>query len=410
MRIALMTNNYKPFIGGVPISIERLADGLKKLGHEVTVFAPSYKEQEDEKDIFRYRSLIEGVAGGIVIPSPIDLRIEKEFRQNHYDIIHVHHPMLIGKTAVYLSKKYDIPLVFTYHTRYEQYLHYFMPKAVLKQKKIMNLSQRMVSKYLKSFFKNCHHVFAPTEGIKRYLTDSTLYGGNVTVLPTGLDNSSFEISKEDTDAVRRRYDAVGMPLFSTVSRIAHEKNIPFLLESICRFKEKYHYSFKVLIIGEGPNKNEYIEKCIQLGISENVIFTGAVPNEKLAAYYRASDAFLFASKTETQGIVLLESFAAGTPVIGVEASGVSDLVKDNENGCLVPENTDIFSDKMLLPVTDKMLLLKLKEGALQTAKDFRESKVADTAASQYNRVVIKYHSDKEAEQREAESWKISTVS
>lgn len=124
MKIALMTNNYKPIMGGVPISIERLARGLEDMGHQVTIFAPTYQEQQQEENVFRYATCMKHFIGGIVLPNPFDRRIEKEFRKQEYDVIHVHHPMLIGRTAVYLSRKYHIPLVFTYHTRYEQYLSY----------------------------------------------------------------------------------------------------------------------------------------------------------------------------------------------------------------------------------------------------------------------------------------------
>lgn len=124
MKIAMMTNNYKPFIGGVPVSIERLAEALRKEGHEVVIFAPMYPMQLLEKDVVRYNSLSRKMAGEMVIPNMFDSIIETKFREGKFDVIHVHHPMLIGNTAVYLSRKYKVPLVFTYHTRYEQYLHY----------------------------------------------------------------------------------------------------------------------------------------------------------------------------------------------------------------------------------------------------------------------------------------------
>ena len=142
MRIALMTNNYKPIMGGVPISIERLARGLRAMGHQVTVFAPSYGDgkggdgQTDEEGVFRYATLLRHFIGGIVLPNPYDRRIEEEFAKNHYDIIHVHHPVLISGTAVYLSKKYNIPLTFTYHTRYEQYVKCYT-KGLLRLEKVM---------------------------------------------------------------------------------------------------------------------------------------------------------------------------------------------------------------------------------------------------------------------------------
>ena len=119
----MMTNNYKPYVAGVPISVERLTEGLRRRGHQVVVFAPSYDDQEEEADVVRYRSLLRGVACGFSVPDSLDPKIERSFRDGNFDVIHVHHPMLIGRTARYLSRKYQIPLVFTYHTRYEQYLH-----------------------------------------------------------------------------------------------------------------------------------------------------------------------------------------------------------------------------------------------------------------------------------------------
>ena len=161
MRIALMTNNYKPMVGGVPISIERLKRGLESCGHQVTVFAPSYEEQEQEENVFRYATLVKKFIGGIVLPNPFDLKIEKEFKKHKFDVIHVHHPMLIGRTAVYLSEKYNIPLVFTYHTRYEKYVECYT-KGIAKLDRVMPL-------YLHTFLKHCDFVFAPTAGMRDYL-------------------------------------------------------------------------------------------------------------------------------------------------------------------------------------------------------------------------------------------------
>lgn len=405
----MMTNNYKPFVAGVPISVERLSEGLRAMGHEVTVFAPTYDEQEEEKDVFRYRTLLKGVAGGIVIPSPIDLRIEKEFKKNHYDIIHVHHPMLIGKTAAYLSEKYHIPLAFTYHTRYEQYLHYIIPKQILKNRRIAALTDRIVAAYLHSFFNRCSHIFVPTQCLKNYLTQECRYGSDqISVLPTGLKAESYHASEECTKAVREQYHAENIPLFCTVSRMAHEKNVPFLLSAIQRFKEKYKKPFKVLMIGEGPNRAEYETLVSESGLQDEVCFTGAIPNKELNAYYKASDAFIFASKTETQGIVLLEAFAAGIPVIAVDATGVCDLVQDGINGFVTEENIDIFADKMMIPITDIISAGMLKSGALTTAYEYLESEVALKASAQYNKAIMQYSARHSAQ--EAGKWKISTVS
>lgn len=411
MKIAMMTNNYKPFVAGVPISIERLTEGLRKLGHEVVVFAPTYKEQQEEIDTVRYHSLIQGICGGVSVPSPIDKRIEEEFKKREFDIIHVHHPMIIGKTAVYLSKKYNIPMTFTYHTRYEQYIHYVMPGKMLSYPKIVRTTERLIEGYLKSFFKNCHHIFAPTAGMESYLAENCGYEREkISVLPTGLADESFQPDQKAALEIRNRFGAKECPLFITVSRMAKEKNVPFLLQSVRRFKETYGKDFRFLLVGDGPDRKELEEMARKLGLSGEVFFTGKLENKLLKDYYGAADAFLFASRSETQGIVLLEAFAAKTPVIGVNATGVSDLIDDGKNGFLVPENMDIFSDRMHLLITDGLLCNNLKKGAKDSAVKFNESNIAEEALRQYNRVIEEYHSDIRKYKRGAEKWKLSIVS
>lgn len=345
MRIALMTNNYKPIVGGVPISIERLARELEELGHEVTIFAPTYKERQymaadrcadPERNVFRYSTCLNHFIGGIVLPNPFDLRIEREFREHPYDIIHVHHPMLIGRTAVYLSRKYHIPLVFTYHTRYEQYVAAYT-KGFLKMEHIMPL-------YLRGFLRHCNFVFAPTKGMREYLTDTCrVWPEKVGVLPTGIEKTNFDTDYGTDRKIRRQYGAEHIPFLLTVSRMADEKNVSFLLESLALVKEKYGKPFRMLMVGDGPDREALQRQSLKLGLGDFVTFTGAVANEEIAPYFRAADAFLFASKTETQGIVVLEAFAGATPVIAVKASGVEDLVDDGVNGILTREDREEYA-------------------------------------------------------------------
>ncbi len=406
MKIALMTNNYKPFIGGVPISVERLADGLRKEGHEVTVFAPTYEDWQKENDTcneVRYHSLIKNVAGGIVIPNPIDPKIEKSFKKGDFDIIHVHHPIAIGNTAVYLSKKYNVPLFFTYHTRYEQYLHYLKPIMWLEkgakydnnkykykiQKAILDVIQeRLVPGYLKSFMKNCHHIFAPTEGMRKYLINiCDIDEDKVSVLPTGLKEESFHGELQNIEKIRDEYKAKDCPLFLSVSRIAHEKNIPFLIEALAYYKMVYKKPFRMLFVGEGPNRAEYEEMVKKIHMENEIFFIGGIANEKLPDYYRAADLFLFASKTETQGIVIIETMAAETPVIAVKATGVSDIVKDGINGYLTKEDVSDFAEHIDLVMTQPSLLKELEKSAFETAYSYSQTKVAKRAAIMYQSII-----------------------
>ena len=402
MKIAMMTNNYKPFTGGVPISIERLAKGLEALGHDVTIFAPTYRTDSDtdngEEKIFRYKTFLNHFVGGIVLPNPFDKEIVAEFEKEKFDLIHVHHPMLIGRTAVYLAKRYDIPLVFTYHTRYEQYVKSYSGGRI-------NLDSVMPY-YLHTFMKNCSFVFAPTRGMKHYLSDvCKVSSGKIGILPTGVKKAYFQGNEKAINDIKQRYDAEGMPLLLTVSRMAGEKNVEFLLNSLVRVKDLYGDSFRVLMVGDGPDKEYLEEKSTELGLQKQVIFTGCVPNEEIAPYYQAADGFIFASKTETQGIVILEAFAGGTPVVALRASGVEDLVMDGDNGILTEENIEIYANKLAAFL--KAAAWKnnqyntLVQGALKSAWLYSEEAVALKAEHYYNVVVAEYEMQKK---RSGQRW------
>ncbi len=395
MRIALMTNNYKPVVGGVPISIERLAGGLKELGHEVTIFAPTYREADfpegsPEQDVFRYSTCLNRFVGGIVLPNPFDLRIEREFRKQRYDIIHVHHPMLIGRTAVYLSRKYCVPLVFTYHTRYEQYVRSYT-KGMLKMDRIMPL-------YLRRFLRHCDFVFAPTEGMQEYLTDTCKVRRSRTgILPTGIERKNFDIDPEEGRSIRRQYGGEKIPFLLTVSRMAGEKNVGFLLESLARVKALYGKPFRMLMVGDGPDREALRRRSEELGLGDTVVFAGAVPNQEIAPYFKAADGFLFASKTETQGIVVLEAFAGATPVIAVRASGVEDLVDDGVNGILTEEDSREYAEKVTVFLESldsdccagqsQEAYRQMSANAYRKGVLYREEAVALKAVHYYNSVI-----------------------
>lgn len=357
MRIAMMTNNYKPFIGGVPISIERLANELRRLGHEVYIFAPSYEEEAEEEYVIRYRSLKTKVRGEYIIPNALDRVIEEKFAQISFDLIHVHHPMMIGYVAQYLGKKYDIPVILTYHTRYEQYLHYLklfgkrpvseydMEKRIGIRAKTHQLAtstcEKVIAAHNRSFMKHCSMVFAPSGSMKEYLLGLGV-GTPVEVIPTGLLQEEFEYDLPEVTRIKERFHDKEY-LFCSVSRLEREKNIEFLLEGLKAFKEERGDCFRFLLIGKGGRRLLLEDKVKELELDNNVVFCGELPHEQLRNYYRASDAFLFASTSETQGIVLLEAMAARLPVVAVEASGVRDVIVEGFNGYMTKQKVSSFA-------------------------------------------------------------------
>lgn len=392
MKIAMMTNNYKPFIGGVPISIERLAEGLRKLGHQVTVFAPDGPGCENETDVVRYSVLFEQREKGLVIGNFIDRRIEESFRREHFDVIHVHHPVVIGFTAVYLSKKYGIPLAYTYHTRYEEYLHYFKLYERLEtgREPVRNAAHFgksvIVPKYLTAFADLCDTVFVPTASMKECLIKQGI-STPLEVLPTGIAAEAFVQNPEREKEIRSRYLNGEKWLFATTARLEKEKNLDFLLRGAARLKELAGDTFRIMIIGDGTRREALENLAEELGIRQQIVFTGRVPNGEVSHYLHAADGFLFASKSETQGIVLLEAMAAGCPVVAVRASGVVDVVSQEQNGILTEESEDEWAAAVMRLMNDQPLYRKLSEGAAQTASLYKAETVAKEAERQYRNMM-----------------------
>ena len=386
MKIAMLTNNYKPFVGGVPISVERLTKELRKQGHEVTVFAPDYGfdpeyGQVKEEGVIRLQVTRHKMENGMVYPKLISREIRKAFEEQQFDCIHVHQPMFVGTQALYLGRKYQIPVIYTYHTRYEDYLHYIPlfkeEQAGRWRKELIRLGKEyVVPGYMRWFTNQCDLVFAPTPGMQNRIREN---GTEVpmAVMPTGLDDSFYLEDKEKTRAIRRTYlgDEKSGHLFCSVSRLEEEKNPVFLLKGIRCLKEKLPFSFRVLLLGEGSMRNELEILAGRMGLEDTVVFLGNIPNEDVKQYLYASELFLFASKSETQGIVLEEAMAAGNPVVAVRASGAEDLIKNGINGCMTEEDVEIWSTKAAELIQNPDYGQICME-ARKTAESYRASRLA----------------------------------
>ena len=384
MRIAMFTNNYKPYIGGVPISIEHLAEALRARGHKVWVFAPSYKNEIEEEYVIRYPSFPFQVAGAPV-PDILTGIFLKKVRELEIDVIHVHHPALVGNVALHIRRKLGIPVVFTYHTRYMEYLHYI--------RGLENLEEHtgFLDWYLRRFCNDCDLLVAPTPGIRSYL-----YGKEVIrpveVLPTGIPAEAFLPDEKRAAEIRKRYIGDADYLFCTVSRLAAEKNLVFQMQGLAhlgRLLKKRGKTFRHLFIGDGPAKESLVRMAEELGLSEHVIFVGNVENHEMKNYQAACDAFLFTSKSETQGIVLLEAMAAGNPVVALDASGVRDIVANGENGFLTGGDAADWAGRVAELVTNEALQHQMRANAVRTAMQYTEDEIARRAEQYYKKVCRK---------------------
>ncbi|MBK5252264.1 MAG: glycosyltransferase [Peptostreptococcaceae bacterium] len=322
LSIAMFTNNYLPFVGGVPISIKRLAYALRKRGHKVVIFAPEYPGTYDyEDDVFRCKLLFYKKTSkfNYAIANIYSPKIDKEFMKSRFDVVHVHHPFWMGGKGLNLGKQYNIPVVLTYHTRLEMYSDN-LPIFKLVFKNI--LSHRII----RNFAQKCDAIISPTISAKEYLENVGVSRQKL-ILPTGIDFEKYRAVDEiSIETIKNQYAPKGEVLLCSVSRLSIEKNINFLIRGLNFVKEHSTIKFKCMIIGDGPERENIQNLIDEHSLNNEVILIGSVNQEEISKYYLASDLFVFSSLSETQGMVLLEAMAGKCPVVCVRSSGTDDVI------------------------------------------------------------------------------------
>ena len=385
LRVAMFTNNYLPFIGGVPLSIDRLHRGLVQLdAAAVKVFAPTYpQEWPDPGDgsVFRCPALFYAHLNNSPVANIFSRKIDMVFKTFDCDLVHVHHPFWLGQKGMRLARKYGIPVVFTYHTRLERYMNYIpLPGTVLK-----NLAAHFL---IKHFANRCDAIITPTSSTEEYLRNLGV-SALIETIPTGINIGDYKRwSPQQVQALRSKYAPSGERLLISVSRMAKEKNLDFLIDGLAKVKSRTHTPFKCLLVGDGPEKSRLEEKVASLGMDDRVVFAGNVEPHGVVGCYLAADLFVFASTSETQGMVLLEAMAGGCPVVAVRASGVYDVVKDGYNGFKVAESTESWAEAVANLLEDGQQLSVLSGNSLVFAEDYSMEKITEKVLRLYRRVVV----------------------
>jgi glycosyltransferase involved in cell wall biosynthesis len=280
-----------------------------------------------------------------------------------------------------LAKRRGIPVVFTYHTRLERYTHYIpLPGAVLKSIAAHSL--------IKHFANKCDAIITPTASTEEYLRNLGV-SSLIETIPTGISIGDYKsFSPQQIHDLRSQYVASGEILLISVARMAEEKNLDFLIDGLVKVKERTHMPFKCLLVGGGPERARLEAMVAELDMDKQIIFAGNMIPQELIRCYLAADLFVFASTSETQGMVLLEAMAGGCPVVAVRASGVYDVVKDGYNGFKVPESTESWAKAVAILLEDKQLLLALSENSRAFAENYSVEKVTEKVSRLYRRVLV----------------------
>lgn len=384
LTVAMFTDNYFPFIGGVPISIRRLSVALRARGHKVVIFAPDYPMPcEAEEDLERFKLLYYHKRGLFQFPctNTLSPKIEKAFTATHFDLVHVHHPFFMGRKGVALAKKYDLPVVFTYHTRIDQYAEN-IPFLKLIFQNI--LSHRMVRK----FAQKCNGIIAPTKSAKEYLENIGVSRHKV-VLPTGVDFGEYmPVNRELIREIKNRYVPEGQVLLCSASRLAIEKNLSFLIEGLRLVKERSDRPFRCLMLGDGPERENLQRQIDESGLSNEVVLAGQIPPTDMAAHFQAADVFVFSSLSETQGMVILEAMAGGCPAVCVRSSGTDDVVQDGANGYKTLEEPGLWAEKVAYLLEHDEERQAMGQNAAKYAQSFSEEKIAERVEAFYNKCIV----------------------
>ncbi|MFO7807350.1 MAG: glycosyltransferase [Candidatus Moraniibacteriota bacterium] len=361
MKIGFFTNTYLPINYGATVSVETFRKSLEKLGDEVFIFAPRHKDYEDENDsVFRYPSFMYNYKENYPIAIPFYPPIDNKIKELNLDIIHSHQPFSLGKKGLRQAKKNNIPIIFTHHTRYEDYAHYvpILPESVLAD---------LVKDEATRFANQCDLVIAPSKSIKEMI-QSRGVKTRIEILPTGIDFNKFQRGKREN--IRKKFGIKKNELLLlNVGRIEEEKNIMFMMDCIVE-TIKNNSRIKMMFAGKGSLKRELQEKARKNKIENKVIFPGLVDREEIQDYFAAGDIYLQTSTSETQGISLYEAMASSLPCLAVESTGAVDVVSNFENGLLAKKNKKDFQEKLQKILNDKKLREKIKKNALKTSGNY----------------------------------------
>jgi 1,2-diacylglycerol 3-alpha-glucosyltransferase len=327
MNILMVTNTYRPIVGGLERSIEVFSQEYRKRGHRVKIIAPTFENMPPrEKDVVRVPAIHHFRKSDFSIELPIPSIAEKSLNGFYPDIVHSHHPFFLGDTAFRIAVELKSPLIFTHHCLYEKNTHYAPAGDSPAMKKF-------VVELATGYANLCEHVFAPSESLAHLLKERGVHTP-MDVVPTGIYIK--ELAGGDGEAVRGKCSiAPGSFVVGSVSRLVPEKNVLFLTRAVSDFLRTEKSAYFV-VAGKGQNENEMRDYFEKQGVAERVRFLGLLNRDELADFYAAMDVFAFASTTETQGLVIIEAFAARVPVVAIDSWGVRDVVKDGVNGILLP--------------------------------------------------------------------------
>ena len=375
MNIGIFTDSYFPQLSGVATSIKTLKDALEKQGHNVFIFTttdPHIKKGAVEANIFRFSS--------VPFISFTDRRVAfrgffeatKVAREVKLDIVHTQTEFALGMIGKYVAHQLKIPAIHTYHTMYEDYLHYVLNGHLLRP--------YHVKQFTNVYLKNMDGVIAPSKRVeallKRYRVDIPMR-----VIPTGVDVNS--LNKAANNDMRQELGIpADAPVLLTLSRVAEEKKIDRILNAMPEIIDKFPET-RLVIAGDGPDMEVLQEQVERLTLEDNVIFTGDVPHDDVGSYYKMADLFVSASDTETQGLTYIEALASGTKCVVYDTDYTEHVFDDDEFGKVFNGPGEMLSE----------ILFYLRQGRKPIPPEKLAAKMDQISAKKFASSVYQFYQD-----------------
>ena len=378
MNIAMFSNAYEPVIGGLQRSIATFAQDFRDQGHRVLIVTLEFPGAEASDDtVFRLPAIktVAGTEYSIKLPVPAGL--SERLDAFAPDVIHSHHPFMVGDTALRVARRRALPLVFTHHTLYERYTYLFYDESEgLKQ---------MAAAIATQYANLCDLVVAPTNSINCMIRERGVRVP-VDVIPTGIDVERYANGRGGDFRRAHKIPRAAFVL-GYLGRVVEAKNMAYLtrvaVDVLAACPDTWF-----LVVGDGDAAEAVRRQVQDAGVADRVVMTGSLEGRAVVDAYAAMDVFAFASKTETQGIVLIESLCAGVPVVALDACGTRDILQDGETGWILDSDTscDQFARALRHVKDAPEQLSAMRTKARRHARDFDRKRCAEQLLAAYARL------------------------
>lgn len=395
MKIAMFSDAYYPRINGVSVSVKSYAEALTELGHQVCIICCDYGNSDQiEKDKIEYSDK----KIKIIRLSSLPLFISKEDRlarisQWHSvkhamdefkpDIIHLNSEFLLGYYGLTYGRFRFVPIVYTFHTLWEDYVEGYIPFLPT------NASKKIAKDMIKVYLKMADEIITPTQRIADVVKAYNI-NRPTDILPTGIPEKITTVTEDELTAFKERFynqlfpQLKERPVLLYVGRVVKEKNIDFLYP-VLKEVQKTIPETALLIVGGGPELKPLQEKAAAPDLKDHVFFTDYVPREELRFYYHIADIFVFPSVTETQGLVTVEAMMTGLPVVAIGEMGTVDVMQGDNGGFMVPHETAEFANKVKLLLTDKDLHNQKSQEAVKWSEQWNLTLLTENLVHYYQK-------------------------